>query len=102
MCVTALLLGRRQSDDVVDRVFAGMVAALCSFPCRVLLPKLFKSANAPPGDRRWRQRSPAVSASLTLGPGFVEGGPAPFYRGGTAELKSGAWLLCCAAWFRRQ
>jgi hypothetical protein len=46
MCVTALLLGRRP-NETQGRILAGMVAAVCMVPCRVLLPKLYKSANAP-------------------------------------------------------
>jgi hypothetical protein len=48
--VTALLLGRR-SGSAIDRAFAGMVAAGCMLPCRMLLPRLYKAANAPPKDK---------------------------------------------------
>ncbi len=47
MCVTAMLLGRRP-DKVQGRVVAGMISAACMLPCRLLLPMLFKSANAAP------------------------------------------------------
>ena len=50
LCVTAMLLGHR-SSDVVSRVIAGVVAAGCMLPCRMLLPRLYKSANAPLPDR---------------------------------------------------
>ena len=46
MCVTALLLGRRP-NETQGRILAGVVAAACMVPCRVLLPKLYQSANAP-------------------------------------------------------
>jgi hypothetical protein len=46
MCVSALLLGRR-SNDAMGRVVTGIVAATCMLPCRVLLPWLYKAANAP-------------------------------------------------------
>ena len=46
MCVSALLLGRR-SSDATGRAMAGIVAATCMLPCRVLLPWLYKAANAP-------------------------------------------------------
>ena len=47
MCVTAMLLGRRPAQ-VEARIVAGLVSAACMVPCRVLLPKLYRSANAPP------------------------------------------------------
>ncbi len=47
MCVTAMLLGRRP-DQVEGRIVAGIIAAGCMLPCRLLLPMLFKSANAAP------------------------------------------------------
>jgi hypothetical protein len=55
MCVTALLLGRR-SGSPLDRALAGIVAAGCMLPCRMLLPRLYRSANAPPDpkDVPWR------------------------------------------------
>ena len=46
LCVTALLLGRR-SNETVGRIMAGAVAAACMLPCRMLLPNLYKAANAP-------------------------------------------------------
>jgi hypothetical protein len=46
LCVTALLLGRR-SNETVGRIMAGVVAAACMLPCRMLLPSLYKAANAP-------------------------------------------------------
>jgi hypothetical protein len=46
MGVTAMMLGRRPSDPV-SRILAGLVAAGCMLPCRILLPRLYKSANAP-------------------------------------------------------
>ena len=49
--VTALLLGRR-SGSAIDRGLAGLVAAGCMLPCRMLLPRLYKAANAPPRDQK--------------------------------------------------
>lgn len=46
MGVTAMMLGRRPSDPV-SRILAGLVAAGCMLPCRIVLPRLYKSANAP-------------------------------------------------------
>jgi hypothetical protein len=46
MCATALLLGQRPRETQ-GRVLAGLVAAACMVPCRVLLPKLYRSANTP-------------------------------------------------------
>ena len=46
MCVTALLFGHR-SEQLGTRLVAGVVSALCMVPCRVLLPALYRSANAP-------------------------------------------------------
>jgi hypothetical protein len=45
--VTAMLLGHR-SGTILDRSIAGLVASLSMVPCRMLLPRLYRSANAPP------------------------------------------------------
>ena len=50
MGVTAMMLGRRPSDPV-SRALTGLVAAGCMLPCRILLPRLYKSANAPLEER---------------------------------------------------
>jgi hypothetical protein len=49
LCVTAMLLGHR-SSNVTSRAVAGVVAAACMLPCRIILPRLYKSANAPLDD----------------------------------------------------
>jgi hypothetical protein len=68
MCVTALLLGRR-SGTVLDRFLAALVAAGCMLPCRMLLPRLYASANAPPGpgDVPWGPASSKHSAARGSG-----------------------------------
>ncbi len=55
MCVTAMLLGHR-SGTPLDRALAALVAAGCMLPCRMLLPRLYKVANAAPDCRTlpWR------------------------------------------------
>ena len=66
LCVTALLLGRR-SSDARGRIVAGMVAALCMLPCRILLPRLYKSANAPLNDE-WTPLRAIKDWAATRGP----------------------------------
>ncbi len=69
MCVTALLLGRRP-NETQGRVIAGFVAAACMLPCRLLLPNLYKSANAPlkaPVVRSWPNLPRRVRAGRCLG-----------------------------------
>ncbi len=91
MCVTALLLGRR-SSDAMGRILAGLIAAVCMLPCRMVLPQLYKSANAPPADAKSTAAAlprprPGVGGSSPV----HTGRSAPFVRGGTVVLKSSTW-----------
>jgi hypothetical protein len=85
MCVSALVCGRRP-DAVQSRVVTGMIAAACMVPCRLVIPKLYRSATQLPV---WLL-SRRVAASQSRGGGGTAAGPRRQNR-----RRAPAQALCC-------